>query len=195
MTVPLAAVLLLLTTIEGAADITPRMREFEWPAPVQAAREWAGPFRSANGYGLFRVMTPERLEMIVEGSRDGRTWVPYEFAWKPGDVHRRPAYATPHMPRLDWQIWEPFVRFGDNRWLVSFFNRLMHGTPEVLALLDRNPFPGTPPKYIRLAVYQYHFTTAAERRRAATGGAATWTTTPPSSRSTRTQTGTRQKTA
>jgi hypothetical protein len=34
----------------------------------------------------------------------------------------------------------------------------------VLALLERNPFPNKPPRYIRAELYDYHFTTIAERR-------------------------------
>src|SRR5205807_2927415 len=63
------------------------------------------PIRSVNGYGLFRVMTTERPEIVIEGSRDGVEWSEYGFRWKPGDVHRRPAFVAPYMPRLDWQMW------------------------------------------------------------------------------------------
>jgi hypothetical protein len=31
-------------------------------------------------------------------------------------------------------------------------------------LLDSNPFPGQPPRYVRAIFYRYRFTTAAERR-------------------------------
>src|SRR4030095_11341794 len=39
-------------------------------------------FRIVNGYGLFRVMTKDRDEIVVEGSADGIEWLPYEFKWK-----------------------------------------------------------------------------------------------------------------
>jgi hypothetical protein len=35
----------------------------------------------------------------------------------------------------------------------------------VLALLEKNPFPDRPPKFIRARLYDYHFTTADQRRR------------------------------
>ena len=63
------------------------------------------PFRMINGYGLFRVMTKDRREIIIEGSADGIDWLPYEFKWKPGDVMRAPGWCAPHQPRLDWQMW------------------------------------------------------------------------------------------
>src|SRR6266481_4205512 len=37
------------------------------------------PFRIVNGYGLFRVMTKDRCEIVLEGSADGIDWLPYEF--------------------------------------------------------------------------------------------------------------------
>src|SRR4029450_4381712 len=38
-------------------------------------------FRIVNGYGLFRVMTKDRCEIVIEGSADGINWAPYEFKW------------------------------------------------------------------------------------------------------------------
>jgi hypothetical protein len=35
----------------------------------------------------------------------------------------------------------------------------------VLALMERDPFSGTPPAHIRATVYEYRFTTFEERRR------------------------------
>jgi len=123
-----------------------------------------GPTRSFNSYGLFRVMTTERPEIIVEGSRDGSEWKAYEFRWKPGDLIRMPPIIAPHQPRLDWQMW--FAALGDvrgNDWLVSFLVRLLQGSPEVVALLGANPFPGAPPRFVRAILYDYHFTAIGSR--------------------------------
>ncbi|MEQ1861806.1 MAG: lipase maturation factor family protein [Chthoniobacteraceae bacterium] len=117
------------------------------------------PLRSFNGYGLFRVMTTERPEIIVEGSRDGVNWDAYEFRYKAGDVYRRPPFVAPHQPRLDWQMW--FAALADVRqtpWFVNFLTRLLQGSPDVLALLEKNPFPGEPPRYVRAVLYDYRFT-------------------------------------
>src|SRR5712691_454625 len=57
---------------------------------------WVAPFRSFNGYGLFRVMTTERPEIIIEGSWDGEHWSEYEFRYKPGAVTRRPRFVAPY---------------------------------------------------------------------------------------------------
>jgi hypothetical protein len=111
-------------------------------------------------------MTTNRLEISVEGSNDRVTWVAYEFKYKPGDLIRRPVFVEPHQPRLDWQMW--FAALGDyreNPWFVNFCVRLLQGRPEVLALLAYNPFPQTPPRYVRAVTYQYHFTDLATHRR------------------------------
>jgi hypothetical protein len=63
------------------------------------------PTRAFNSYGLFRVMTTSRPEIIIEGSLDGKNWRPYDFRWKPTDPNQLPRFAGPHMPRIDWQMW------------------------------------------------------------------------------------------
>ncbi|MBI3881068.1 MAG: lipase maturation factor family protein [Verrucomicrobia bacterium] len=135
------------------------------PWPVGKISALASPFRSINGYGLFAVMTPTRPEIIVEGSNDGVTWLAYEFKWKAGDLKRAPGFVAPHQPRLDWQMW--FGALGEmrgNPWFVSFVVRLLQGSPETLALLESNPFPNAPPRFIRAQLYEYHFTDYATRR-------------------------------
>jgi hypothetical protein len=118
-----------------------------------------------NGYGLFSVMTTERPEIIVEGSDDGVTWRAYEFKWKPGDVHCRPYFVAPHQPRLDWQMWFAALSYYQSTpWFHQFLMRLLGNSPDVLALLRRNPFPAKPPRFIRAAVYDYRFTDFAGRR-------------------------------
>jgi uncharacterized membrane protein YphA (DoxX/SURF4 family) len=71
-----------------------------WPAPLTTAYGAIEPFRIVNGYGLFRVMTKTRPEIVIEGSADGIDWSPYEFRWKPGDLQRAPRWVAPHQPRL-----------------------------------------------------------------------------------------------
>mgnify|MGYP001825275541 FL=1 len=130
---------------------------------------WLGPiypFSTFNNYGLFAVMTTERREIELEGTRDGRNWVPYVFAYKPGPPERRPGLVAPHQPRLDWQMW--FAALGDyrrNPWLASLVRRLLEGDPAVLSLFGENPFEGAPPKQVRTLIYRYRPTSAAERAR------------------------------
>ncbi len=130
----------------------------------------AAPFGIANTYGLFAVMTTTRPEIIVQGSNDGVTWLDYEFKYKPGDLNKAPRWVEPFQPRLDWQMW--FAALSDYRntaWFRSFMARLLHGSPEVLGLLDKNPFPAAPPKYVRALLFDYSFADFQGRKR---GGSA-----------------------
>lgn len=123
------------------------------------------PVLSFNSYGLFRVMTTQRREIIVQGSADGRHWSDYEFKYKPGDVRRRPAFVAPHQPRLDWQMWfAALSTYEDTPWFRQFLIKLLEGKKETLRLLAANPFPTEPPHYVRAQLYEYRFTNARERR-------------------------------
>ncbi len=122
------------------------------------------PLRIVNTYGLFTVMTVNRPEIQVEGSNDGEHWLAYEFPFKPGDVMRAPPVVAPYQPRLDWQMW--FAALGtyqENRWFSNFMLRLLQGEPSVQRLLQYNPFPAAPPKFIRARIFLYHFTHFGER--------------------------------
>ena len=135
------------------------------PAPLLTLYRWQEPFRLVNSYGLFAVMTTARPELIIEGSADGTQWQPYEFKYKPGDMRRRPRFVAPHQPRVDWQMWFAALgRYEDNPWLLQCCRRLLEGSPAVLALFAHNPFPDAPPRYVRVLVYDYHFTDRATKR-------------------------------
>ncbi len=134
--------------------------------PVQAA---IAPFRSINSYGLFRVMTQQRPEIIIEGSDDGITWSAYEHRWKPDRLGDMPRLVAPHQPRLDWQLWfaalgGPYQRSPYTVWMEGLVLRLMEGEPAVLRLFAENPFPDRPPRYLRARLFRYEFTTFAERK-------------------------------
>ncbi len=134
-------------------------RHMAMPEPVRAVVQVLSPLRTFNNYGLFAVMTTQRREIIIEGSHDGRTWLAYEFYWKPGDVARMPQWVQPHQPRLDWQMW--FAALGSyerNLWFTNLAERLLTGSKPVLALLKTNPFKDHPPRFIRSSFYDYRFT-------------------------------------
>ena len=163
----LAALLVGVVAMTSFVQFFGTFRLTPWlPQPLIPVYQFLAPFRTFNSYGLFAVMTTSRPEIIVEGSNDGANWQPYEFKYKPGDLKRRPAFVEPHQPRLDWQMW--FAALGDyrsNPWFVNFCVRLLQGSPQVLALLEKNPFPKAPPRYIRAVVYGYRFTNRAARRK------------------------------
>jgi hypothetical protein len=151
--IALVSGLQLLETFSGAI-----------PGPAAAALGWTAPFGVVNTYGLFAVMTTSRPEIIVEGSNDGQTWLEYGFKYKPGDLKRAPVWVQPHQPRLDWQLWfAALSNYQAHPWFVNFAVRLLEGSPDVLALVARNPFPSAPPRYVRARVYDYKFTNFAQR--------------------------------
>jgi hypothetical protein len=159
----LAAVILLL----GVGRIIETFTGGDAPEPLKTMVRVASPFQIVNTYGLFAVMTTTRPEIIVEGSDDGESWSAYQFRYKPGDLKRAPRWIAPFQPRLDWQMW--FAALGNfrqpqNRWFINFISKLLDGSPEVEGLLERNPFPDHPPRYVRALVYDYSFSTMAEHR-------------------------------
>jgi hypothetical protein len=136
------------------------------PEPVRIALRYTGPLEIVNSYGLFAVMTTQRMEIIVEGSTDGDHWQAYEFRYKPGDVNTAPRWIEPFQPRLDWQMWfAALSNYQSNPWFVNFLVRLLEGSPAVEKLLATNPFLGHPPRFIRASVYEYGFTDADTKRR------------------------------
>ncbi|HLM79603.1 MAG TPA: lipase maturation factor family protein [Terriglobales bacterium] len=130
-------------------------------APVEALE----PFRIANRYGLFGIMTRGRYEIEFQGSEDGKTWVAYPFRYKPQDPSTRPGIYAPYQPRFDWNLW--FASLGawrDYPIVPSTEVRLLSNDNDVLALFEKNPFPHEPPRQVRAVIWQYWFTTMSEKR-------------------------------
>jgi hypothetical protein len=122
------------------------------------------PFRIANRYGLFAVMTRGRYEIEFQGSRDGQNWTPYTFRFKPQDLSKPPGIYAPYQPRFDWNLW--FASLGSWREYPIVPNtevRLLDNDPEVLALFAADPFPQSPPRQVRAVLWQYWFTSISER--------------------------------
>jgi len=163
----LAAAIVVIVTLPLNAWLifTAFKPEAKWPRSLVFFYEQVETFRIANSYGLFRVMTKDRREIVIEGSADGIDWQPYEFKWKPGDVMRAPGWCAPHQPRLDWQMW--FAALGSyqqNPWFIRMAICLLEGKSDVTRLFARNPFPEHPPRYVRAIAYRYRFTTRSEHR-------------------------------
>jgi hypothetical protein len=135
------------------------MREL---APV---RHVLAAVRSINAYHLFVHMTRVRREVVIEGSADGTTWRPYEFRYKPSDPERAPPFVAPHQPRVDFQLW--FLTLGRRvaaPYFETLLRRLITDPKAVAPLFANDPFAGTPPGRLRVAVYRYRFSDAVARR-------------------------------
>jgi len=147
------------TTVQMIWILLPRL-----PLPTSPVAA-LDPFRIANRYGLFAVMTRGRYEIEFQGSNDGQTWVAYPFRYKPQDPGKAPGIYAPYQPRFEWNLW--FASLGswrDNLIVPSTEERLLAGAPDVLALFAGNPFPDAPPKQVRAVLWKYWFTTLAEKR-------------------------------
>lgn len=134
------------------------------PLPEQPLYALA-PFRIANRYGLFAVMTPARYLIEFQGSNDGIHWKPYPYRYQPQNIHQPPGIYAPYQPRFDWNMW--FASLGNWRQYPFVLNceaRLLLQSPSVLHLFAGNPFPSGPPQYIRTVVWQYWFSTPAQKR-------------------------------
>jgi lipase maturation factor 1 len=136
-------------------------RDAQFPyAPVAALQ----PFRVADRYGLFAVMTRGRYEIEFQGSNDGENWITYPFRHKPQNLNEAPRIYAPYQPRFDWNLW--FASLGhwrSNPIVPRTEERLLEGSPDVLALFAANPFP-PPPRQIRVLLWQYWFTPMQEQR-------------------------------
>src|SRR5882757_4693683 len=125
------------------------------------------PFRIANQYGLFAVITPHRYEIEFQGSNDGASWTAYPFRYKPQELSAVPGLYAPYQPRFDWNLW--FASLGAWREypiVPRTEESLLTNEHDVLQLFAGNPFVGTPPRYVRAVLWQYWFTTMAEKRAA-----------------------------
>ncbi len=129
------------------------------------------PLHLVGSYGAFGSITRPRYEVGLEGTdddvlTDSTKWKEYEFIGKPGKLDRMPAQIAPYHLRLDWLMWfAAFNRTAQDPWFVHLIQKILEGDKQVLSLLNSNPFPNTPPKYIRALRYVYHFTTPDERRK------------------------------
>lgn len=134
-----------------------------FPAP-QALNRALAPFRVADPFGLFAVMTTARYEIEFQGSADGVHWTPYRFRFKPQDPRRAPGWYGPYQPRFDWNLW--FASLGNyqqNPWVVQVELRLLSNDGAVTGLFAGNPFATRPPRAVRAVLWQYWFSTPAEK--------------------------------
>ncbi|MDE2290873.1 MAG: lipase maturation factor family protein, partial [Elusimicrobia bacterium] len=138
-------------------------------SPRQEMNASFDPIGLVNTYGAFGSVGKERDEVVLEGTRDALPtqaahWSEYELPCAPGDVLRRPCWASPYHYRLDWQMWFlPFSDYAHNPWLVHLAAKLLRDDPVTLGLFAGNPFPGAPPRWVRGVLYRYRFTRRGEK--------------------------------
>ena len=123
------------------------------------------PFRVANQYGLFAVMTRGRYEIEFQGSNDGQNWTAYPFRNKPQALNEAPGIYAPYQPRFDWNLWfASLSSWRESPIVPNTEVHLLSNDKDVLALFAGNPFPQQPPLQVRAVLWQYWFTSLAEKR-------------------------------
>lgn len=142
------------------------------------------PLRLVGSYGVFgpTPAPPNRWVPVFEGSVDGRTWVRYDFAFYPSSARASPRIVAPHHPRLDHSLVYDAIglnghgplgilnhgnAFGFSRTPTAarVALRLLEGaSPEVRALFGNDPFPNTPPRYVRAVIYSMRPAQSAARK-------------------------------
>jgi hypothetical protein len=165
----------------------------EWPAwgaATGAARLILGvlraamPFRTAHAYGVFppRVGAPLKWIPVVEGTRDGERWEPFEYRYQVSTDASRPRFVAPHAPRLDHIVLYEGFGVGAGNYLGSVFSlgnpydftavstldrlleRLMERDSPVRDLFGAVPFGGEPPIRMRMRRYMFAPATTEEQR-------------------------------
>ena len=134
----------------------------------QAMNRSFGPLDLVNTYGAFGSVDRARFEVVLEGTGDAvpneaAHWQEYELPCMPGGISRRPCFVTPYHYRLDWQMW--FVgnaaargeTIDEEPWLVHLVWQLLAGELGPKSLLAKDPFPDTPPRWIRAGIWRYEF--------------------------------------
>ncbi|HEX6805980.1 MAG TPA: lipase maturation factor family protein [Terriglobales bacterium] len=158
----ISAVLLTWIAYATAAELIWMFVRLPLPTAPVAALE---PFRIANQYGLFAVMTRGRYEIEFQGSNDGQNWTPYPFRYKPQALNEAPRIYAPYQPRFDWNLWfASLTNWREAPIVPNTEERLLANDKDVLSLFRGNPFPQAPPRDIRAVLWQYWFTTLAQKR-------------------------------
>jgi hypothetical protein len=129
------------------------------------------PFHLVNTYGAFGSINKTRYEVVIQGTDEPEIgpdtgWKEYGFKGKPGELDRRPRQVAPYHLRLDWLMW--FAGLSSmyaEPWFIPLVVKLLKNDRATLRLLDFNPFPRTPPTFVRARLYCYRFTSWQERRK------------------------------
>lgn len=129
--------------------------------PNQAMNKSYNQFHLVNSYGVFGSITRKRNEIIIFGTDaekidENTVWKEYEFPCKPGVISFRPCIRSPYHYRITWQLWfAAMSSYEYNPWLVHLVYKLLKGEKETFNLLKKNPFPNSPPNFVKAESYLY----------------------------------------
>jgi hypothetical protein len=143
------------------------------------------PFRIVNGYGVFPPNSVPALRIVTqfEGSDDGVSWKPYLYKYVATRPQDRPVFVAPHHPRIDMAIvyagacvydasfyasligdGTPYAAYTGSSWPDRFAQALLRGDEKTLRVLQENPFPDGPPRFVRGSGMAMVPTSLAEQR-------------------------------
>lgn len=127
--------------------------------------EAAEAYRLINTYHLFAAVTRDRIEPDFQvQAGDSNDWTPLVFKYKAGPVDRPPPFVAPHQPRVDFLLWFYGLSFARRQpGYVSALLGLLCEDPAAVAPLFSRP-PPADIRSVRLAFWDYRFTTADQRR-------------------------------
>ncbi|MFQ5877849.1 MAG: lipase maturation factor family protein [Acidobacteriota bacterium] len=135
---------------------------------VAALRAPYRPYRSVNRYHLFPGIVRRRIVAEIQGTVDGREWLPYRPRYAPGDPRAAPPMTLLHNPRFPFHL--SFYTLGrggrDREYLGHLAKRLCCDPEAVSNLFEVNPFPESGPAARRSVYYRYRFGTWEDLRRA-----------------------------
>ncbi|KAL4147820.1 hypothetical protein QTP88_002168 [Uroleucon formosanum] len=129
------------------------------------------PYKISNSYLPPKefINLENRKEIIIQGASDIKgPWYEYQFLYKPGNVNVTPPIIAPYKPLLDRQLYfAAHSSPAQNPWLMSVLYRLLNNQKEVLSLLNTNhiPFGKNPPKFVKVSLYKYQFSSKLQRER------------------------------
>lgn len=132
-------------------------------SPHQIMNTSFDPLDLVNTYGAFGTVGRERLNVIFEGTDASvpdasAEWKPYLYKGLPVELDKMPPQIAPYQLRLDWQMWFAAMSTPNRYpWTVHLVWKLLHNNAGALSLFRDNPFPASPPRYVRAVLYQYEF--------------------------------------
>ena len=132
-------------------------------SPQQIMNTSFDPLDLVNTYGAFGSVGRERLNVVFEGTMDEiaddkATWKSYAYKGLPNDPGKQPPQVAPYQLRFDWQMWFAAMSTANEYpWTLHLVWKLLHNDPGATGLFADNPFPATPPRFVRAVLYRYAF--------------------------------------
>ena len=137
---------------------------------VNSFNDWGGALNSALGSGeafllAWVLVGLVGLALTAHVLDQRAVWKAYPYQALPVALDKSPRQIAPYQQRLDWQMWfAALSNFNEEMWFQAFCERLLEGSPDVLGLIERDPFTGSPPRFLRSRLYQYQFSDRTTRR-------------------------------